>query len=196
MELISYSIENKNIFWVHLGFQVCKLSIDLDKIYTNIGKFNFYKTNRESKLFFSYIRNINYKNFLHVGSSLDSILNEDYDRMLLDIQYNEKSIPIIDIFLSITKFFVPEYNYTIIYSIKKQKSITNTDFMFIQETFDKIEQVLNFITQEIVYNSQCSPRSENVYSYASKLKLASYIKKFNRKIIRLRKYLLEIEIRQ
>ena len=71
MELISYSIENKNIFWVHLGFQVCKLSIDLDKIYTNIGKFNFYKTNRESKLFFSYIRNINYKNFSNVGSQID-----------------------------------------------------------------------------------------------------------------------------
>ena len=169
---------------------MCKLTIDLDKIYTNIGEFNFYQTNIASKLFFSYIHKTIHKHFSYIRSSIDSILREDYDSTLFDIRYNEQNIPFGEIFFSITKFFVSEYNYIKIYSKKKQKSITNTDFIFIQETFDKIEQLLIFITREIIFNSQ------SLYSSHLKIRLASYIKKLNRTIIILRKYSLDIDIRQ
>ena len=56
MELIAYSIENKNTFWVHLGYNICKLRVDFDKIYTNIGEYNFYETNRMRQLVFYYIQ--------------------------------------------------------------------------------------------------------------------------------------------
>ena len=32
MELITYTIENKNNFWVHLGYHICKLRVDFDKM--------------------------------------------------------------------------------------------------------------------------------------------------------------------
>lgn len=190
MELITYSIENKNTFWVHLGFQICKLRIDLDNIYTNIGEFNFPQTHKFSKLFFSHI--YPKKIIAHIISSLILILTEDYHNTLSDIQYNEQNIPFINIFLSITKFFVPEYNYTKNNSTIKQKSITTADFIFIQETFDKFEQLLIFITQEIISNSNCS---QSLNSSKYKTKLYSDIKIINKKIIRLRNHSSQIDIR-
>ena len=56
MELITYSEENKNNFWIAIGYNICKLRIDFDRIYTNIGEYNFYETNRMRQLVFYYIQ--------------------------------------------------------------------------------------------------------------------------------------------
>ena len=56
MELIIYSEENKNTFWIAIGYHICKLRIDFDRIYTNIGEYNFYETNRIRQFVFYYIQ--------------------------------------------------------------------------------------------------------------------------------------------
>ncbi len=56
MELIKYSEENKDNFWIAIGYNICKLRIDFDRIYTNIGEYNFYETNRMRQLVFYYIQ--------------------------------------------------------------------------------------------------------------------------------------------
>jgi hypothetical protein len=55
MELKNYSAETKDNFWISIGYHICKLRVDLDRIYTNIGEYNFYQTDRMRKLFFYYI---------------------------------------------------------------------------------------------------------------------------------------------
>ena len=187
MELITYSIENKNTFWIHLGYHICKLRVDFDKIYTNIGEYNFPKTNRYFGLFFYYIRPDNI--FSNMNRYLNNILNEEY-RFTEYIQYNEQNINTRSIFYNITEFIYPEYNYTKIYRKKNYKTITNDDFIFIEETFDKFKQILNFITNEIIYKEL-----DNKYCKEEKIKLTKIINKTHNKINRLRNYLSEIIIR-
>ena len=188
MELITYSIENKNTFWIYLGFNICKLRLDLDKIYTNIGEYNFPKTNRYFGLFFYYIRPDNMLS--RMIYYLNAILNHDY-HYKGPIQYNEQNIQIGSVFFSITKFISPEYNYTKIYRKKNYKSITNDDFIFIQETFDNFKKILNFITNEVT-----SKELDNLYCTEEKIKLKKVINKIHNKINRLRNYLSEIVIRE
>lgn len=188
MELITYSIENKNTFWVHLGYQICKLRIDFDKIYTNIGEYNFPKTNRYYGLVFYYIHPDNMLS--RIVRNLNDILNAEY-RFTETIQYNEQNIKTNTIFYNITEFILPEYNYTKIYRKKNYKSITRDDFIFIQETFDNFKEILNFITIEII-----SKKLDNIYCNEEKLKLNKEINKANNRINRLRNYLSEIAIRE
>ena len=181
MELINYTIENKNIFWIHLGYHICKLRVDFDNIYTNIGEYNFPKTNRYFVLFFYYIRPDNI--FSHMIHYLNNILNAEY-RFTEYIQYNEQNINTRTIFYNITDFISPEYNYTKIYRKKNYKSITNDDLIFIQKTFDNYKHILNFITNEVIK-----------YCTEEKIKLTQIINKIHNKINRLRNYLSEIIIR-
>ena len=44
MELKPYSAETKDNFWISIGYHICKLRVDFDRIYTNIGEYNFYET--------------------------------------------------------------------------------------------------------------------------------------------------------
>ena len=162
MELVVYTIENKNTFWIHLGFHICKLRLDLDRIYTNIGKYNFPQTNRYFGLFFYYVNPD--KMFSHMIQFLNSILNADYYHAD-HIQYNEQNIRTNTVFFFITKFISPEYNYTKIYRKKNYKSITRDDFIFIQETFDNFKQILNFITTEVIFKDL-----DNLYCMEEKKK--------------------------
>ena len=187
MELITYSIENKNTFWIHLGYNICKLRIDLDRIYINIGKYNFPKTNRYYGLVFYYI---NPDNMLsRTTNFLNSILNAEY-RFADYIQYNEQNIKTNTVFYNITEFILPEYNYIKIYRKQNYKSITRDDFIFIQETFDKFKNILNFITIEVI-----SRKLDNIYFMEEKIKLHREINKCHNRINRLRNYLSEIIIR-
>ena len=187
MELIAYSIENKNTFWVHLGYNICKLRVDFDKIYTNIGEYNFPKTNRYFGLFFYYVRPDNI--FSHMIHYLNNILNKEY-RFTEYIQYNEQNINTRSVFYNITEFILPEYNYTKIYRKQNYKSITRDDFIFIQETFDNFKQILDFITIEVI-----SRELDNIYCMEEKIKLHNEINKSHNRINRLRNYLSEIVIR-
>ena len=92
-----------------------KLIIDFHKIYTNIGEYNFPKTNRYFGLFFYYIHIDNI--FSHMIHYLNAILNHDY-HFTEYIKYNDKNINTISIFYNIIEFIYPEYNYTKIYKKK------------------------------------------------------------------------------
>ena len=188
MELITYTIENKNTFWVHLGYNIYKLRVEFDKIYTNIGEYNFPKTNRYFGLFFYHIRPDNI--FSHMIHYLNNILNKEY-RSTEYIQYNEQNINTRTVFYNITDFISHEYNYTKIYRKQNYKSITRDDFIFIQETFDKFKNILNFITIEVI-----SRELDNIYFMEEKIKLHREINKCHNIINRLRNYLSEITIRE
>lgn len=37
MELVNYSPKNKDAFWISIGYNICKLKVDFEKIFVNIG---------------------------------------------------------------------------------------------------------------------------------------------------------------
>ncbi len=102
MELNPYSAETKDNFWISIGYHICKLRVNFDRIYTNIGEYNFYKTDRMRKLFFYYIQpdRILSRIITYLSRVIHSL---DYNNVSGDI-----SIPIQSIFFKLA----PDYNYT------------------------------------------------------------------------------------
>ena len=104
MELLSYSEENKDNFWISIGYNICKLRIDFDRIYTNIGEYNFYETNRIRQLVFYYI---------HPDRILSRLITHLFRVMRRleyssSIQYGEITIPSQSIYF----YLLSDYTYT------------------------------------------------------------------------------------
>ena len=178
MELITYSKENNDNFWISIGYNICKLRIDFDRIYTNIGEYNFYETGRIRQLIFYYIQpdRILSRLITHLSRVMHSL---DYNNVSGDI-----SIPIESIFFKLA----PDYTYTKLFnSTKKSKTMTNDDLIFIHETFDNFEKLLNYITNENKF-------MKGQYNFTQLVKLEQIVRKLQKRIYRLKKYILEIPI--
>ena len=118
MELKPYSAETKDNFWISIGYHICKLRVDFDRIYTNIGEYNFYETNRMRQLVFYYIQ----------PDRILSRLITHLSRVMRRLDYNYEYSQSIYFDLS------SDYTYTKMYnSTKKRKSITSEDLKFINE---------------------------------------------------------------
>ena len=106
MELITYSAENNDNFWIAIGYHICKLRIDFDRIYTNIGEYNFYETNRMRQLVFYYIQ----------PDRILSRLITHLSRVMRRLDYNYEYIP-----KYIFRPFIRLYLYNNIQFYKKEK---------------------------------------------------------------------------
>jgi len=177
MELIKYSEENKNNFWIAIGYHICKLRIDFDRIYTNIGEYNFYETNRMRQLVFYYIQ----------PDRILSRLITHLSRVMRRLDYNYEYIQGIYFDLS------SDYTYTKLYCTKKRKSITNEDLTFINETFDNFEKLLNYIANEDKFKKTFV---EDKNDFIELTKLEQIVRKLQKIIYRLKKYILEMPIRE
>ena len=186
MELITYSEENKDTFWIAIGYHICKLRIDFDRIYTNIGEYNFYETNRMRQLVFYYIQPD------RILSRLITHLSRVMRRLEYSssIQYGEITIPSESIYFDL----LSDYTYTKMYnSTKKKKSITNDDLKFINETFDNFEKLLNYIANENKFKKTSIEDKNDLFQLT---KLEQIVRKLQKRIYRLKKYILEIPIRE
>jgi hypothetical protein len=104
----------------------------------------------------------------------------DYNNQSGDI-----SIPIESIFFKLA----PDYTYTkMINSTKKSKTMTNEDLIFIHETFDNFEKLLNYIATEDKF-------TKGQYDFMQLVKLEQIVRKLQKRIYRLKNYILEIPIR-
>ena len=177
MELIKYSEENKDTFWIAIGYHICKLRIDFDRIYTNIGEYNFYETNRMRQLVFYYIQ----------PDRILSRLITHLSRVMRRLDYNYEYSQSIYFDLS------SDYTYTKMYCTKKRKSITNDDLKFINETFDNFEKLLNYIANEDKFKKTFV---EDKNDFIELTKLEQIVRKLQKRIYRLKKYILEIPIRE
>ena len=108
MELKPYSAETKDNFWISIGYHICKLRVDFDRIYTNIGEYNFYETSRIRQLIFYYI---------HPDQILSRLITY-LSRVMHSLDYNNESTSHIesgDISIPIQSIFfklAPDYTYT------------------------------------------------------------------------------------
>ena len=107
MELLSYSEENKDNFWISIGYNICKLRIDFDRIYTNIGEYKFYETNRIRQLVFYYI---------HPDRILSRLITHLFRVMRRleyssSIQYGEITIPSQSIYFDLLSDYTYTYKY-------------------------------------------------------------------------------------
>lgn len=178
MELISYSKENKDNFWIAIGYHICKLRIDFDRIYTNIGEYNFYETNRMRQLVFYYIQPD------RILSRLITHLSRVMRRLDYNYEYSQ----------SIYFDLLSDYTYTKMYnSTKKRKSITSEDLKFINETFDNFEKLLNYIANEDKFKKTSIEDKNDLFQLT---KLEQIVRKLQNRIYRLKKYILEIPIRE
>ena len=78
-------------------------------------------------------------------------------------------------------------------STKKKKSITNDDLTFINETFDNFEKLLNYIVNEDKFKKTSI---EDKNDFIQLTKLEQIVRKLQKRIYRLKKYILEIPIRE
>ena len=78
-------------------------------------------------------------------------------------------------------------------STKKKKSITNDDLTFINETFDNFEKLLNYIANEDKFKKTFI---EDKNDFIELTKLEQIVLKLQKRIYRLKKYILEIPIRE
>jgi len=178
MELIKYSAENNDNFWIAIGYHICKLRIDFDRIYTNIGEYNFYETNRMRQLVFYYIQPD------RILSRLITHLSSVMRRLDYNYEYSQ----------SIYFDLLSDYTYTKMYnSTKKKKSITNDDLKFINETFDNFEKLLNYIANENKFKKTLIEDKNDLFQLT---KLEQIVRKLQNRIYRLKKYILEIPIRE
>jgi hypothetical protein len=183
MELKPYSAETKDNFWISIGYHICKLRVDFDRIYTNIGEYNFYETGRIRQLIFYYI---------HPDQILSRLITH-LSRVMHSLDYNNQSgdisIPIESIFFKLA----PDYTYTKLFnSTKKSKTMTNEDLTFIHETFDNFEKLLNYITNEDKFKKTFV---EDKNDFIELTKFEQIVRKLQKIIYRLKKYILEIQIR-
>lgn len=188
MELKTYLEENKDNFWISIGYHICKLRIDFDRIYTNIGEYNFYETNRMRQIVFYYIQpdRILSRLITHLSRVMYCLdYNNEYTSR---IQYGEITIPSQSIYFDL----LSDYTYTKLYCTKKSKTITNEDLIFIHETFDNFEKLLYYITNE---NKFKKTFVENKYDFIQLTKLEQIVRKLQKRIYRLKKYILEIPIK-
>lgn len=177
MELITYSKENKDNFWIAIGYHICKLRIDFDRIYTNIGEYNFYETNRMRQLVFYYIQPD------RILSRLITHLSRVMRRLDYNYEYSQ----------SIYFDLLSDYTYTKLYCTKKRKSITSEDLKFINETFDNFEKLLNYIANEDKFKKTSIEDKNDLFQLT---KLEQIVRKLQKRIYRLKKYILEIPIRE
>ena len=178
MELKPYSAETKDNFWISIGYHICKLRVDFDRIYTNIGEYNFYETNRMRQLVFYYIQPD------RILSRLITHLSRVMRRLDYNYEYSQ----------SIYFDLLSDYTYTKMYnSTKKRKSITNDDLTFINETFDNFEKLLNYIANEDKFKKTSI---EDKNDFIELTKLEQIVRKLQKRIYRLKKYILEIPIRE
>lgn len=190
MELKPYSAETKDNFWISIGYHICKLRVDFDRIYTNIGEYNFYETGRIRQLIFYYIQpdRILSRLITHLSRVMHSL---DYNNESTShIESGEISIPIQSIFFKLA----PDYTYTKLYnSTKKCKAITNEDLIFIHETFDNFEKLLRYIANEDKFKKTFVVKDQ--YNFMQLVKLEQIVRKLQKRIYRLKNYILEIPIR-
>ena len=73
-------------------------------------------------------------------------------------------------------------------STKKRKTITNEDLLFIHETFDNFEKLLNYITNEDKF-------MKGQYNFTQLVKLEQIVRKLQKRIYRLKNYILEIHLK-
>ena len=139
----------------------------------------FFMSGRIRQLIFYYI---------HPDQILSRLITH-LSRVMHSLDYNNQSgdisIPIQSIFFKLA----PDYTYTKLYnSTKKSKTMTNEDLIFIHETFDNFEKLLNYITNEDKF-------TKGQYDFMQLVKLEQIVRKLQKRIYRLKNYLLEIPIR-
>jgi hypothetical protein len=190
MELKPYSAETKDNFWISIGYHICKLRVDFDRIYTNIGEYNFYETGRIRQLIFYYIQpdRILSRLITHLSRVMHSL---DYNNESTShIESGDISIPIQSIFFKAA----PDYTYTkLINSTKKSKTMTNEDLSFIHETFDNFEKLLTYIANEDKFKKTFVAKGQ--YDFTQLVKLEQIVRKLQKRIYRLKNYILEIPVR-
>ena len=189
MELKPYSAETKDNFWISIGYHICKLRVDFDRIYTNIGEYNFYETGRIRQLIFYYIHpdQILSRLITHLSRVMHSL---DYNNESTShIESGDISIPIQSIFFKLA----PDYTYTKLFnSTKKSKTMTNEDLIFIHETFDNFEKLLRYIATEDKFKKTFVAKGQ--YNFTQLVKLEQIVRKLQKRIYRLKNYILEIPV--
>lgn len=190
-ELIPYTIENQDNFWVHLGYNVNKLIIDFDIIYGNIGRYNFPKNHRIMNLVFYYLNPCEIIGKFTTKLYL-FILNEYKDRS--EIIYNDTMrIPTRSFLSGLMRRFNPAYlNYPRLESKRKKKSLTTADFMFIEETFNNLENILDLVSNQDRFKKEFA-RDEKEFIELKEFE--QIINKIHKTIERLRNYITEIPCR-
>jgi hypothetical protein len=73
-------------------------------------------------------------------------------------------------------------------STKKRKTITNEDLLFIHETFDNFEKLLTYIANEDKF-------MKGQYNFMQLVKLEQIVRKLQKRIYRLKNYILEIHLK-
>ena len=126
--------------------------------------------------------------YIHKDQILSRLITH-LSRVMHSLDYNnvssDISIPIQSIFFKLA----PDYTYTKLYNYtKKSKTMTNEDLTFIHETFDNFEKLLNYITNEDKF-------MKGQYNFTQLVKLEQIVRKLQKRIYRLKKYILEIPIR-
>ena len=190
MELIPYSAENKDNFWIGIGYHMCKLKVDFEKIFVNIGEYNFYKTDHFMKLVFYYTHPNNM--ISQLGSRIHNIMSiGDYGNGHY-IKFGEVNLSTFDTCFTILKTISPDYTFTEITNNKRKlKSITQEDLDFIIQTFNNFETLLYFILNEHKFSIKFN---QNDYDWAIK-RIIKEAKKQLKTITRLKNYIQEIPIR-
>jgi hypothetical protein len=190
MELISYTSDNKDTFWINIGYHICKLNVDFQKIFVNIGQYNFYKTDHFMKLVFYYIHPNNI--ISQLGSRIYHIMSVGDYRNGHYIKFGEINLTIFDTCFDILKIISPDYTFTEITNNKRKlKSITQEDLDFINLTFNNYETLLYFILNDYKFSIKLN-KDDDDWSIK---KINQEVQKQLRTINRLKKYIQEISIR-
>ncbi len=145
-DYIEYNNENKDLFWINLGYNFSIIKNKFINIAFNLFNTRFGITNKLSKQ----IKKIYYY-FKKIIYSLDSIVCSKYPLPNNFIKYNDLHIPSTNIMMNILKFFdIDDLN--IKFDGIKTKTLSNSELNFIYQSISEIEISIQFIQNQNIIN--------------------------------------------
>ncbi len=141
-DYIEYNNENKDLYWVNIGYNLNLIELKIINIFYNIFQLKYGKSYKVSK----YFRNLS-DDISILRMCIDTVVQQDYHFTIFTINFEEKIIPITSIMGSIlTHYNNPKFK--TLYSETRTKNISDSDRTYINNAIFELESALEFVLKQ------------------------------------------------
>ncbi len=159
---IEYNNENKDLYWVNIGYNLDVIQLKVNNIFYNIFQLKYGKSYKVSKYFFNLSDDI-----MMLRMCIDTVVQQDYHHLIFAINFEEKIIPITSIMGCIlTHYGNPQFS-QIFNGRTRTKNISNNDRTYINNTLFDLESALEFILKQAKLINHCEYKK--IKSYCGKI---------------------------
>lgn len=139
---IEYSNENKDLYWVNIGYNLNLVELKIMNIFFNVFQLKYGKSYKVS----GYFRKLKYY-IMILRMCIDTIVQQDYDFSINTINFENKIIPITSIMGSILSYY-ENPDFKTLHNKNKIKNISDFERTYINNTLIELELALEFLQKQ------------------------------------------------